>query len=119
MINQKLIEQLIKQLLDDDEFVLECRIQIEEMYKDKKIDINDIPEILSLIVILSQKYYLFTNITQQDIYEIFLTLIVELFKKFNIFEEDDPKINMMIESCLKLLVLQIKIKKSNCWCFIK
>lgn len=122
MINHKIIEKIIQELLDDDAFVYECRKEIEDIFKDQKIDIDDIPEILSLIIIISQKYYLFMNITDDDIYEIFSILIIELFKKFKILQEenDNPKINKIIQSSLKLLVYHVKIKKSKCsclWCF--
>ena len=121
MINQKIIEKIIQELLDDDAFVYECRKEIEDIFEDQKIDIDDIPEILSLIIIISQKYYLFMNITDDDIYEIFSILIIELFKKFNILQEenDNPKINKILQSSLKLLVYHVKIKKSkwSCWCF--
>lgn len=117
MGSQKIIEKIILELLDDDEFVYECKSKIEEIFEDKKIDINDIPEILSIIIIVSKKYYLFSNISEQDIYEIFSTLTIELFKKFKILEDDDPKINKVIQSSLKLLVLHINIKKSKCGWF--
>ena len=120
-MNQKIIEKIIEELLDDDAFVYECRKEIEDIFEDQKIDIEDIPEILSLIIIISQKYYLFMNITDDDIYEIFSILIIELFKKFNILQEkdDNPKINKVIQSSLKLLVYHVKIKKSkfsSLWC---
>lgn len=121
MINQKIIEKIIIELLDDDAFVYECRKKIEEIFSDHKIQIDDIPEILSLIIIVSQKYYLFIDITEEDIYEIFSILIIQLFKKFKILQDDnEPKINRVIQSSLQLLVFQVKVKKSKfscCWCF--
>ena len=116
METKKIIEDIVAELLDDDEFVYDCRIQIEEIVKDNKIDYDDIPEILSLVIILSQKYYLFFDITEQDIYEIFSILIIELLKKFKILNRDDPKVNKIIQSSLKLLVLHVKINKNRCSC---
>lgn len=115
--NQKIVEKIVKELLDDDEFIYECRKEIEEIFTDKKIDIDDIPDILSLIIIVSQKYYLFFNITNEDIYEIFSILIIEILKRFKILQKDDPKINKLIQSSLKLIVLHVNIKKKKCFCF--
>lgn len=116
MQTKTIIEDIVAELLDDDEFVYDCRIKIEEIFKDNKIDYDDIPEILSLVIILSQKYYLFFDITEQDIYEIFSILIIELLKKFKILNTDDPKVNKIIQSSLKLLVLHVKINKNRCSC---
>lgn len=116
MINQRLIEEIVIELLDDDEFVYECRKEIENIFKDDKIYFDDIPEILSLIIFISQKYHLFIDISQNDIYEIFSILIIKLFKKFNILQNDDPKTKKIIQSCLKLLVFHVKVQKSKYWC---
>lgn len=117
MLPKKIIEEIVIELLDDDEFVYDCRIQIEEIFKDSKIHYDDIPEILSLVIILSQKYYLFLDITEQDIYEIFSILIIELFKKFKILNANDERVKKIIQSSLKLLVLHVEIKKNKCSCF--
>lgn len=121
-MNHNIIDKIIQELLDDDTFVYECRKKIEDIFEDQKIDIDDIPEILSLIIIICQKHYLFMDISENDIYEIFSILIIELFKRFKIFQEEDdnPKICKVIQSSLKLLVYHVKVKKSkfSClWCF--
>jgi len=105
----KLAENIVRELLDDDEFVNDCKNELNEIMKDKKFDFGDLPEVMSLVVLVAEKYDTF-NVDKNDIIEVFRLLIVELLKRLNIIEESNPEINKMLESCLKLLVLKVKTK---------
>ena len=105
----KLAENIVRELLDDDIFVNECKVELMEIMKDKKFDLSDLPEVMSLVVLVVEKYDTF-NVDSNDIVEVFRLLIVELLKKYDIIEEANPEINKMLESCLKLLVLKVKTK---------
>ena len=55
----KLPEQIVRELLDDDKFVDEYKEDLSSIMKDKKFDANDMPEVLSLVVLIVQKYETF------------------------------------------------------------
>lgn len=121
MIDEKIILRIVNELLDDEQFVLDIKYEIDKILKDKEININDIPEILSIIIVISNKYYLFYDIDKNDIIEIFSIVIVEIFKRFNILqnEKNQQKLNKIIYSSLQLLTLKITIKKHKCLSFKK
>ena len=52
----KLPKQIVKELLDNDKFVDECKENLLEILKDKKFDSSDMPEVLSLVVLLVENY---------------------------------------------------------------
>ncbi len=105
----KLSENIVRELLDDDIFVNKCKSELNEIMKDKKFDSGDLPEVMSLIVLVTEKYDTF-DIDKNDIVEVFRLLIVELLKRLNLIEESNSEIDKMLESCLKLLVLKVKTK---------
>jgi|SaaInlStandDraft_5_1057022.scaffolds.fasta_scaffold03509_11 hypothetical protein len=103
----KLSENIVRKLLDDDDFVNKCKNELNEIMKDKKFDSSDLPEVMSLIVLVTEKYDTF-DIDKNNIVEVFRLLIIELLKKINLIEETNSEIDKMLESCLKLLVLKVK-----------
>jgi|TARA_B100001093_G_scaffold326332_2_gene311335 hypothetical protein len=116
----ELIEKIVKELLDDNEFVESCKTEIQEIMKDGKFDFKDMPEVIALVVLVYEKYDKL-HVEQKDLIEVFRLLIVELLKKLNFMQESNDEINKMLESCLTLLVLQVKTKSFWTtyfgWCF--
>ena len=108
----KIAEIVVRELLDDDNFVNECKDELIKIMQDKKFDVNDMPEVMSLVVLVLEKYDKI-KIDSEDVVEVFRLLIIELLKKHNIIENSSPEIEKMLESCLKLLVL--KVKTSSFW----
>lgn len=105
----KLPEQIVRELLDDDNFVDECKDDLSSIMKDNKFDSNDMPEVLSLVVLIVQKYETF-DVDEKDIAEVLRILIIELLKKLNLLEEAKPELEKMLDTCLKLVVLKVKSK---------
>jgi len=103
----KIAEIVVRELLDDDNFVNECKDELIKIMQDKKFDVNDMPEVMSLVVLVLEKYDKI-KIDSEDVVEVFRLLIIELLKKHNIIENSSPEIEKMLESCLKLLVLKVK-----------
>lgn len=116
----ELIEKIVKELLDDNEFVESCKTEIKEIMKDGKFDFKDMPEVIALVVLVYEKYDKL-HVEEKDLIEVFRLLIVELLKKLKFMEESNDEINKMLESCLTLLVLQVKTKSFWTtyfgWCF--
>lgn len=107
----ELLEKIVKELLDDNSFVETCKTQIQEIMKDGKFDNNDIPQVISLVVLANEKYDKLQQIEDKDIVEVFKLLIIGLLKKLNFIEESTDELNKMLNSCLTLLVLQVKTKQ--------
>ena len=107
----ELIEKIVKELLDDNEFVESCKTEIQEIMKDGKFDFKDMPQVIALVVLVYEKYDKL-HVEEKDLIEVFRLLIVELLKKLKFMEESNDEINKMLESCLTLLVLQVKYQIS-------
>lgn len=117
-MNKNTIEKIVKELLDDDEFVYDCLEQIKKIMEDHEIDMDDIPDIISLVIITCKKYYLFTDISKQDIIEIFTIVILEIFNKYKILNNKNQiKVKHLVESCLKLFISKIEFEKTICFPF--
>ena len=117
-----LIEDVVKTLLDDDKFVADCKTELTEIMKDGKFDFKDMPEVISLVVIVYDKYGEL-HVDEKDVVEVFRLLIVGLLKKLGWLEESNLEIEKMLESCLTLLALNVKSKsfwkKYFGWCICK
>ena len=111
----KLAEQIVRELLDNDKFVNECKENLLEILKDKKFDISDMPEVLTLVVLLLENYDSF-DVNEEDVSEVLKLLIMELIKKLKLTEDVSEEIEKMLDACLKLVVLKVKSKKVKQGC---
>lgn len=117
-----LTENVINVLLDDQQFVADCKTDLDQIMKDGKFDFKDMPQVISLVVSIYTKYDKL-DINEEDIAEAFRLLIIALLKKFNMIEESNFEIESMLDSCLTLLVMKVKTKsfwsKYFRWCVCK
>jgi len=111
----KLPEQIVRELLDDDKFVDECKKNLLEIMEDKKFDTNDMPEVLSLVVLVLERYDSF-DINEEDVSEVLKMLVMELIKKLNLTDDVSDEVEKMLDACLKLVVLKVKSKKVKSGC---
>lgn len=118
----ELVTSIVNTLIDDETFVNDCKTELTEIMKDGKFDFKDMPEVIALVVLVYEKYDEL-HVDEKDIIDVFRLLIVELLKKLNFIQESNDEINKMIESCLKLLSIQVKSKsfwkKYFGWCVCK
>ena len=70
-----LAENIVKELVDDDNFVNDCKNDINQILADGKFDWKDMPQVISLVVIISEKYDKI-QIDEKDIVEVFRILII-------------------------------------------
>jgi hypothetical protein len=105
----KLPEQIVRELLDDNKFVDECKENLSSIMADNQFNANDMPEVLSLVVLIVEKYDTF-DIDEKDIAEVLRILVIELLKKLNLLDEAKPDLEKMLDACLKLVVLKVKSK---------
>ena len=105
----ELTEKIVRELLDNEEFVNKCKENLLEILEDKKFNANDVPELINLVVLILEEYDNF-EIDEKDIAEVLRVIIVELLEKFNLLDEAKPDLEKMLDSCLKLVILKVKSK---------
>lgn len=105
----ELTEKIVRELLDNEEFVNKCKENLLKILEDKKFDANDVPELINLVVLILEEYDNF-EIDEKDIAEVLRVIIVELLEKFNLFDEAKPDLEKILDSCLKLVILKVKSK---------
>ena len=119
-----LTENVVNVLLDDQQFVADCKSDLDQIMKDGKFDFKDMPQVISLVVSIYTKYDKL-DIDEEDIAEAFRLLIMALLKKFNMIEESNFEIESMLDSCLTLLVMKVNTKSfwskyfGSCKCCVK
>ena len=109
----KLIVNIVKEILDNDSFYNECEKSIKEIYADKKITIEDTPFILKILVSVYNNYST-VKIDKKDIKEVFILLFVEILNKLNNNKEEDyqPIIELLSP---QIDLLLISIESASCW----
>ena len=117
-----LIAKIVTELLDDVNFVQDCEKELKEIMKDGKFDFNDMPQVVTLVVLVYEKYDNL-HVKEKDVADVFKLLIIELLKKMGwVTEEKKEQIEKMVESCITLLMLNINtqtIWKKMTSCFKK
>jgi hypothetical protein len=113
------VAYLLDKIMLDDETSKCIKTSIDNIMKDGKIDQYDIPEILFLITeIINNSSLVNTKLTP----EILTSLIKELYKfiekQYNLLPDETQKagFDRVIDSCIKLILVQPKVKTTiqNC-----
>jgi hypothetical protein len=99
-------------LTSNSEFVKKIEGAVYEITKDGKIDSSDIPE---FIFIITESYNTYTTIkiTKNDL-PIFIKMVVnEIIKKKNLISEDKKQeFDKLVDSALKLVMMQPRVQVS-------
>uniref|UniRef100_A0A6C0HMY8 Uncharacterized protein n=1 Tax=viral metagenome TaxID=1070528 RepID=A0A6C0HMY8_9ZZZZ len=116
------VAYLLDKIMLDDETSKCIKTSIDNIMKDGKIDQYDIPEILFLITeIINNSSLINTKLTP----EILTSLIKELYKfiekQYNLLPDETQKagFDRVIDSCIKLILFQPKVKTTIKNCFNK
>lgn len=111
------IEKLSNELINNEIFTKECLDLIDEIWKDKQINIADIPYFVSLITIFYYKNPI-KNIKKENVKDVFKNFLIKLLQKANIFElltkETIDMIETLISSSLDIVFLNVKSLFSKC-----
>lgn len=118
MSTTELITNIVNNLLNDDNFVNDCKTELQEIMKDGKFDFNDMPQVIALVVLVYEKYDNL-HVEKKDVADVFRLLIIELLKKLGWLTEENDQVKKMLESCLTLLMLKIQTKKCNIFSIFK
>ena len=112
--NNKLIADTVKLIIDDKAFLDTCEINFNKIFEDGKIDGDDIPLIINLVLII-YKNHTKININKNNMKGVFMLLIVTLIDKFKGESLiDDAMIMMLLEPQIDLLFMSVNLPKMKC-----
>ncbi len=108
----ELIKIVTNKLIDDKDFMTTIETKLKEVMKDGKINKNDIPHIMVIIVKCTNSLKTF-NLTYNELFEILEEVVLFILNHFNVISESDlHEIKPMIHSCVELIMLQPNV--TNC-----
>lgn len=112
-MDNKLIENIVNEILKNEKFKNDCKYSINAILKDGKLDMADTPDILNLVVNLINN----TNelkITQDKIEGVLKVLLIRLLEEMELLTDENKIIvKKLIDSSLKLLLTKIKQSKAT------
>ena len=115
----KVVYLLDKLMLDDD--TSKCiKASIDNIMRDGKIDQYDIPEIIFLITeIMNNSSVVNTKLTSDNLASLIKELYKFIEKQYNLVPDESQKIGFerLIDSCIKLVLFQPKVKTAVKKCF--
>jgi hypothetical protein len=105
------LSNIAKILIKDTNFIKTVEGNIKFIMKDGKVDIHDIPEIIS-IVTESYNNIGTIKLTYEQLPEILSEVIDFIFTKYDVIPNDqEEKFKKMIDMVIKLVMLKPKVKK--------
>lgn len=105
-----LIKNIVDELLSDQLFIDHIKSNIDAIYKDKVINTNDIPYIISIISFVLQNKKVIK--LKKDSLPKFLKLLIhQVFIKFDLVKEITHDMEIVIDACINLLLTNLKFKK--------
>lgn len=111
------IKDVFEVLSSNNEFVKKIDTAMESILKDGKLDASDIPEFV-LIITESYNAYTTIKITQNDLPVFIKMFINETIKRKNLINETNKQeVDKLIDSALKLVMVQPRIQQSVESCF--
>ena len=120
IVNDPLITKIAEKILDNKEFRDECKKNITDILKDGKVDTNDVPYILSLVIDIVNEIPN-VHISQDKIVVVFRIVVLTILDDLNLLNDNNKdSIKRLLDSGLKLLTTHVKQKKyvSKLWTFL-
>ena len=117
----ELIKIVTNKLIDDMDFMRSIENKLKEITKDGKINKNDIPHIMVIIVKCTNNLKSF-NLSYNELFEILEEVVLFLLNHFKVISESELNdIKPMIHSCVELTMLQPNVQNclSSTWIKIK
>ena len=116
--HDKTIETIVDNILSNQSFSESCKSIFDEIYKDKKLDQNDIPDLIKLIFILYKNKNKI-RISKKNIKRVFIFLIFKLIEEYvpeknNQIEKYD--LIKLIEPVIDLILFSLDDFSFSCCC---
>lgn len=110
-MDNKLIENIVNEILKNEKFKNECKNSINAVLKDGQLDMADTPHILNLVVEIINNTNEF-KITKDKIEGVLKVLLLKLLEEMKLLTDENKEITeKLINSSLKLLLTKIKQSK--------
>ena len=110
-MNDPLVNKIANEILQNEEFKNDCKDNIASILKDGKLDSDDTPFIIALVVDIYNNYTEF-EITEKKLAGVFNVIIMSLLEEMDLLTTDNKEVvDKLVKSSLKLLFTQVKKKK--------
>jgi|TARA_Y100000389_G_C17154215_1_gene361077 hypothetical protein len=111
MSSAKPVSTFVKALIDDEKFIKSIEDNIKEIIKDGKVTAGDIPEIVAIVTGCYNNMSKF-NLTYEELPEVLVQIVNYIIETYNLIPDDEEEeFKRMIDTAVKLIMLQPKIKK--------
>ena len=112
--NNKIINDAVELIIADKTFLNKCETNFNKIFEDGKIDGDDIPLIISLVLMI-YKNHTKIKINKNNLKNVFILLIFTLIDKFKGESPiDTDMIMMLLEPQIDLLFMSVNLPKMNC-----
>ena len=114
------VAYLLDKIMLNDQTSICIKSSIDNIMRDGKIDQYDIPEILFMITeIMNSSSVINTKLTSENLASLIKELYKFIEKQYNLVPDDTQKAGFerLIDSCIKLILFQPKIKNAIKKCF--
>ena len=113
------VAYLLDKIMLDDKTSERIKTSIDNIMRDGKIDNYDIPEILFIITDIINNTNVNTKLTPENLASLIKELYKFIEKQYNLVPDENQKAGFerLIDSCIKLILFQPKVKKVITNCF--
>jgi len=114
------VAYLLDKIMLDDETSTRIKTSVDNIMRDGKIDQYDIPEILFVITdIMNNSSVVNTNLSSDNLASLIKELYKFIEKQYNLVPDESQKASFdrLINSCIKLILFQPKVKTAVTNCF--
>ena len=112
--NNKIINDAVELIIADKTFLNKCETNFNKIFEDGKIDGDDIPLIISLVLMI-YKNHTKIKINKNNLKNVFILLIFTLIDKFKGESPiDTDMIMMLLEPQIDLLFMSVNLPKMKC-----
>ena len=112
--NNKLIADSVKLIIDDKVFMNKCEVNFNKIFEDGKIDGDDIPLIINLVLTI-YKNHTKIKVNKNNMKDVFMLLIMTLVDKFKGESPiDTDTIMILLEPQIDLLFMSVNLPKMSC-----
>ena len=116
------VAYLLDKIMLDDEISKCIKTSIDNIMKDGKIDQYDIPEIIFLITeIMNNSSVMNSKLTPENLASLIKEIYKFIEKQYNLVPDETQKAGFerLIDSCIKLVLFQPKVKTALTNCLSK
>lgn len=114
----QLVEDIFRELMSNDELVNLCINKLKEVFKDNKIDANDIPNVVIVLSVIIEQKKEILNLEYNKKHEILKLFLLHVLSKYHILTststEISPEVETVLDACITLFLHE---SKNVCTCF--